>query len=293
MSKQNNKSLLKKALKSFSLMELSVVMMILALLVTGIIGGTRLIKSAKMTKLISDTSDYVKEFNIFYDRYGAYPGDFADANAMFGTSDINGETIHPGDGNDLIGGTNYDDYRDTESAGFFHHLYVSGIVTEPVFTGNDVNGVGNVNADGSISSMDEVVIDTNFPGTPFGKKTFFYVANNTVDGRYMRSNRITMVAKNSNALTPNDAETYDCKTDDCNPFKGQVIAYNESLTSGSNENDGGCTDLGGYNTDLTNEGCISETSLNETDVVFDQTFAVVNPGFGDLGEGGSGGGDGD
>ncbi|MFC1659417.1 type II secretion system protein, partial [Pseudomonadota bacterium] len=53
-----------KPLKAFTLIELSVVLMIIALLVTGIVGGTRLIKSAKMAKLISETSDYVKEFNV-------------------------------------------------------------------------------------------------------------------------------------------------------------------------------------------------------------------------------------
>ncbi|MFC1659503.1 glycine rich domain-containing protein, partial [Pseudomonadota bacterium] len=77
-----------------------------------------------------------------------------------------------------------------------------------------------------------------------------------------------------------------------NPFKGKVIAHNEALTSGSSENDNGCTDLGGYNTDLTDEGCILGTSLDETDTVFDPSFIAANPGFGDLGKGGSGGGNG-
>ncbi|MFC1659167.1 type IV pilin protein [Pseudomonadota bacterium] len=280
---------------AFTLIELSVVLMIIALLVTGIVGGTRLIKSAKMAKLISETSDYVKEFNVFYDRYESYPGDFLGANDMFGASDVYGRTIHPGDGDDLIGGTNYDDYRDTESAGFFHHLYVSGIVSEPEFTGNDVLNIGNSGTDDAISDIDEVAIDQNYPKTPFGSKTFFYVTNDTVDGRYSRSNRIVIATKDSdeNSLTPNDAESVDIKTDDGNPFKGKVIAHNEALTSGSNENDSTCTDLAGYNTDLSSEGCILETSLEETDVVFDPTFLASNPGFGDLGEGGSGGGDGD
>ncbi|MFC1659699.1 type II secretion system protein [Pseudomonadota bacterium] len=279
--------------KAFTLIELSVVMMIIALLVVGIVGGTRLVKNAKMAKLISETSDYIKEFNIFYDRYEAFPGDFDRANTMFGTADVNGETIHEGDGNDLIGS---DDYTDTESAGFFHHLYVSGIKSEPVFTGNDVDGEGNSGTNDLISSIDEVVIDTNFPSTPFGRKTFFYVANSDVDGRYIESNRIVIATKDTideNSMTPDDAETLDIKTDDGNPFKGKVLAYNEGLTSGASENDSGCTNLTGYDTDSGDVGCISETSLEDQEVQFDPTFAAANPGFGDLGAGGSGGGDGD
>ncbi|MFC1659273.1 type II secretion system protein [Pseudomonadota bacterium] len=275
-----------KSSKGFTLIELSVVLMIIALLVTGIVGGARLIKSAKMAKFISETSLYIKEFMTFETRYEAYPGDFAGANDMFGAADINGETIHAGDGDDLIGGSTYDDYRDTESTGFFHHLFVSGIVSEPEFTGNDVANIGN---DGTtndlIDDIDEVAIDQNYPKTPFGGKTFFYVTNSTVDGRYVRTNRIVIATKdslNENAMTPDDAETLDIKTDDGNPFKGEVIAYNETLTNGTNEDDSGCTNIYGYNTSSKDRGCIVERSFRGKEIQFDPTFISSYPNFGNI-----------
>jgi prepilin-type N-terminal cleavage/methylation domain-containing protein len=269
---------LKSSTSAFTLIELSIVLMIISIIIIGVIGGTRLIKNAKISKLISETGDYTQQFNAFYDRYEAYPGDFAGTAAAFGTIDVNGKTINPGDGDGLIGGDTF--AGETESSGFFHHLYLSGIVTNPEFT-----GVVPTDTDG-------VVINSNFPGTPFGSKSFFYAASSAVDGRYTRSNRIVLATKGEtgssiNSMTPNDAESLDIKKDDGNPFKGNVIAHNAELASASNENDSTCTDINGYNTDLTGPGCILETNLDNKDSKFDSNFLSNNPGFGDNADSGA------
>jgi hypothetical protein len=263
--------------------------MIIALIVIGIMGGTRVIKNAKISKLISETGDYTQQFNAFYDRYEAYPGDLSNSQAggggtdptgIFGTMQF-GHTINYGDGDGLIGGNTFENQQ--ESASFFHHLYLSGIVRNPEFT-----GVLAANSGG-------VTINSNFPGTPFGSKSFFYAASSAVDGRYTRSNRISLATKDDtsiNSMTPTDAESVDIKTDDGNPFKGKLISHNASVPSGSSENDNTCTDINGYNTDLTDPGCIIEKNLENKDAKFDPTFLAANPNFGDLGEGGAGDGNG-
>ncbi|MFC1659756.1 hypothetical protein ACFL0U_04285, partial [Pseudomonadota bacterium] len=136
------------------------------------------------------------------------------------------------------------------------------------------------------------IANTNFPGTSFGNKSFFYISNDDIEERYIRDNRIVLALKDTtsiNSMTPNDAETVDIKTDDGNPFKGKVVGHNEGLINGSNENDDGCTDSSGYNIKLTSEGCILEMSLQEEEIRFNSTFLALNPNFG---QGASGEGDG-
>ncbi|MFC1659145.1 type II secretion system protein, partial [Pseudomonadota bacterium] len=48
---------------AFTLIELSIVLMIIAIMVVGITGGAKLVKSAKMAKFISESSDYIKVLN--------------------------------------------------------------------------------------------------------------------------------------------------------------------------------------------------------------------------------------
>jgi hypothetical protein len=258
-------------------------------------GGMRLVKNAKISSLISETTDYVTEYNAFYDRYEAYPGDLSssqaggggdDASAVFGSSDIGENTIHYGNGDGLIGNadadtnTNDNTYEDTESSGFFHHLTLAGISTTPAFTGNEVVP-GSGNGDGSIDDITEVEINTNFPGTKFGSKTFFYVASSDVGGRYNKQNRIILATKDAtsiNSMTPNDAESVDIKKDDGNPFKGQVVAHNASMTNGltASDIDGNteCTNIDGYATDSSSTGCVLEISLDAQEEKLTSTFAA-------------------
>ena len=74
----------------FSLVELSIVLVILGLLTGGILGGQSLIRAAELRSLSSDLSRYSAAYNTFRDKYFAYPGDMTNATAFWGSAGGNG-----------------------------------------------------------------------------------------------------------------------------------------------------------------------------------------------------------
>lgn len=60
---------------AFSLIELSIVLIIIGLLVAGVTGGASLIESAKRRALINEINNYKQAFLAFYAKNGRYPGD--------------------------------------------------------------------------------------------------------------------------------------------------------------------------------------------------------------------------
>ena len=74
---------------AFSLIELSIVLVILGLLVGGILGGQALIRSSELRKFTTDASTYITAIRTFQGRYMALPGDMSNATAFWGQTDAN------------------------------------------------------------------------------------------------------------------------------------------------------------------------------------------------------------
>ena len=64
-----------KTQQGFTLVELSIVIIIIGFLIAGIAGATSLIKQAENTKIISSITESQTAFNTFKARYNAIPGD--------------------------------------------------------------------------------------------------------------------------------------------------------------------------------------------------------------------------
>ena len=71
--RSNNNYKIKKS--AFSLIELSVVLVIIGLLVAGITGGASLIESARVRSLMNELRDYERAIYTFQAAKGRYPGD--------------------------------------------------------------------------------------------------------------------------------------------------------------------------------------------------------------------------
>ncbi len=61
---------------AFSLIELSIVLIIIGFLVAAILGGKSLIKSYQLRSIVSEAKALAISVNSFYSQYGAYPGDY-------------------------------------------------------------------------------------------------------------------------------------------------------------------------------------------------------------------------
>ena len=68
----------------FSLVELSIVLVILGLLVGGILAGQSLIRAAEIRSVTTESQKFMTGFNAFRDRYMGYPGDLTNATAFWG-----------------------------------------------------------------------------------------------------------------------------------------------------------------------------------------------------------------
>ena len=86
----NNKSTFRnsqKSIKAFSLIELSIVLIIMGLLVAGVTGGQSLIQSAKTRAVINEATGYKRAVNIFYAKNNRLPGDPDNTGRMGGWSE--------------------------------------------------------------------------------------------------------------------------------------------------------------------------------------------------------------
>ncbi len=65
-----------KKKSAFSLIELSIVLVVIGLLIAGITGGASLIKSSELRAAMGEARSYAVGVNAFYTQYNALPGDY-------------------------------------------------------------------------------------------------------------------------------------------------------------------------------------------------------------------------
>ena len=71
-------------MRGFSLVELSIVLVILGLLTGGILAGQSLIRAAELRSISADYQRFYSSISAFRDKYQGYPGDFRDATRFWG-----------------------------------------------------------------------------------------------------------------------------------------------------------------------------------------------------------------
>jgi prepilin-type N-terminal cleavage/methylation domain-containing protein len=75
---------------AFSLIELSIVLIIIGLLIAGITGGASLIKSSELRSAMSEARAFQTSVNGFYTQFGSLPGDFSTVIGTSGAGNNNG-----------------------------------------------------------------------------------------------------------------------------------------------------------------------------------------------------------
>jgi prepilin-type N-terminal cleavage/methylation domain-containing protein len=137
--------------RGFTLVEISMVIVIAALIIGGVMRGQALVTQARIRDISNDLSGVAAAYNFYYDRYKAIPGDDAVAGNRWSPYGAKS-----GGGNGAISGK-YFDHKDPsalsdddsdESSKFWWHLRLAGFIggagDGPDATATPSNSVGGI-----------------------------------------------------------------------------------------------------------------------------------------------------
>lgn len=227
----------------FSLVELSIVLVILGLLTGGILGGQSLIRAAELRSVTADFQRYTTAVYTFRDKYFAVPGDMTNATAFWGFAagtvgndatcfDASqtgmGTCNGNGDGN-TSNGTASTNNQLGEAFHAWKHLANAGLI-EGTYTGYR----------GPVSIYD-ATIGVNVPRSRISNAGFmlWYGGAGYTDANWfpMPGKPLIIFGGESDSITegpvlkPEEAWNIDTKLDDGTPGLGSVRTYKNSCVS--------------------------------------------------------------
>ena len=247
---------------AFSLVELSIVLVILGLLVGGVLSGQSLIHASELRAATAEYQRYFTAVEAFKDKYFAIPGDFNNAQAFWGQSTACGGAsatgVCNGNGDGIINqaaavSTQGEDFM------FWRELAFAGLV-EGNYTGIAGPSAGNTGIDS--------VIGTNVPKSKMANSGWSVrnLANYAGDGatyKYDYGNifgfgsQVTGDTTYGANMKPEDAWNIDTKLDDGLPGSGKIMVRDDNVFGTATA----CTNATG-NTDYTSGYKLSNTALS-------------------------------
>jgi len=216
--------------RGFSLVELSIVLVILGLLTGGILAGQSLIRASELRAVTTEAQRYITAMQAFRDKYFAIPGDFRDATRFWGRLNTDVDCItnssaavaSPGacDGN----GSGAPQGSQYEPQQIWRHLALAGLI-EGSYT-----GIPPVPAQGW-----SCAIGTSCPRSKLGRAgwTPDNLGSYGGDSTYFRGsygNSLEIGTQSATefpatpVLKPEEAWNIDSKMDDGKPGTGKVYA---------------------------------------------------------------------
>ncbi|PZP57173.1 MAG: hypothetical protein DI586_01330 [Micavibrio aeruginosavorus] len=196
----------------FTLVELSIVMIIIGLLIGGILKGQELYNNAVIAKIASGFTNSEVAVESFYDMYKRNPGDMPNASDIW-TGARNGN----GDG--FIDDESFNDPVLIEEGLVFQHLSLSGFINGNYTGMLDANGRWVPNSTGPGYDMGQGSYSLGWigaapnPTTWYGQSGHSFVYGK-VQGRY----------PTGPLLSGMETRKLDQKIDDGNPTSGRLIA---------------------------------------------------------------------
>lgn len=239
-----------KANKGFTLIELSIVLIIIGLIVGGVLYGQDLIKASELRGAVSQKEKFDAAVNTFRGKYGGLPADLAEFANFDGQLTIDGldGSDGLGDGDNKIEGIGGGGTDNVGFVGeiklFWKHLSEASLISENTSL---------------ITTADPAAIDTNgtgyIPLSKLGKGSYWYVGNMgginyfAMAGISTLATATTMNVVSTDVITPSEAYQLDKKLDDGIPNTGIVMSIASITTMAVTAAGGGAASGDCWDTD--------------------------------------------
>lgn len=254
----------------FTLVELSIVLVILGLLAGGVLTGQSLIEAAKKRKVITFHEQTISAFFTFKDKYFALPGDMSNATSFWGrssdpvanclaqpgTASATGTCNGNGDGYLIYSG------RPNESALIWQHLKLAGLLVGSQ-AGEEFGQAGAVQGVLRAPGQANSVYSWLGGWSAAAQAAALYGDGLAVGGSVAKGIAIQTAMQhptgswyNAAFATPEYVWSIDSKVDDGNPVTGKFFGL-----TGSDPNDAGGAN---FTTCLTGAGSVWEYNLTTT-----------------------------
>lgn len=226
----------------FTLLELSIVMIIIALLAASVLAARHMIRASQVRAMTGEISQFTQAVVAFRDKYQSLPGDFADAEGIWVqdagkcgvaatySADSRTKTCN-GDGNGHIGDIRLNGNTDNEIFRAWQQLTDAAMLPGS-FSGRPGSG----SARHAIPGNNVPIVKLQGAGV-----TLAYLGGGAADATYwldrydhafiygsVSADDITNVG----ALTPLEAITTDSKVDDGFPQSGNVTSIKDAVAPG-------------------------------------------------------------
>lgn len=204
---------------AFTLIELSIVLVILGLLVGGVLAGQALIRAAELRAVTSQFQSYVTAVGTFRDKYFALPGDMSNAATVWSTT-------ANGDADGMIEGSTT--AASNETGHFWMQLSLAGLIEgtyTPASWASPVIGISNpqaklAGAGWNMRWVGPVGTDDTAVGTTGASNNIMFEGD--YGNAFFLMSAVTLAAPTtaSGVLKAEEAWNIDMKIDDGKPSTG-------------------------------------------------------------------------
>jgi len=224
----------------FTLIELSIVLVIIGLIIGGVLVGRDLISAARVRAQISQIQKYQVAVHAFQAKYGYLPGDIPDPAATNYGFQTRGTFSGEGDGDNVLEGVFFN--GDGDNKGTWEAIGETAVFWVDLSTANLIDAgfnTASTTANPPIVPVTGAGISSYFPYAKLGRGNYVYVYSGTSTGEcsfhactagtaYYGISAVTSLGTGSflanPAMTVAEANAIDQKIDDDLPQSGSVLA---------------------------------------------------------------------
>ena len=205
-----------KSTHGFTLIELSIVLIIIGLILGSIVVGRSVVANFKIRSVVQDISKFNTAVESFKSIYGALPGDYSTATTQFGATDSHGNVILNGNGDGAIGNATL---TSAENLAAWQHLALAQLIT-----------TGSYTAATSAATATGLQATVNVPSSGYATQAVYAFYYGNLAGNFNTGNSIMLINMDTlkSTIRASDASDIDTKIDDGTPYNRRVVGYGDS-----------------------------------------------------------------